>query len=700
MNRFLTLVTGSFLFLLVWVCGMSWGGFLIEWVRTPHSGPPIYYLGEAWLNFLTTLLPGGDWVRTRWVETPVLHSLTSHLPGLILGGMGGILLWWGVTLASAWQNVLFFRKALILTGLCFLPLLAYPFLIAWEMGAERSVGHWAALLPTVLALLALGEVARGIRKASLPSARSAPPLSGTWDFVPFALLALFALQRGLAWYEVAALRHNHFYSHGYDMALMAHVMNNLVTGNGLTSSLILSGGSFLGHHFSPILYLLGPFYYFCPHPECLILVQSLMVSFAAIPLFHFAKKYLKSAWAGAAVGMLYLFLPGLSEGAYAEFHTISLTPFFLFWLASEMVEREGKRWLVPFVLLLALQENTFFYALALGLFLAIHRAYRMRGLTLAASSLLAGVLIFLVFQPLFRPETELGYGFVHRYKDLIPEEDPNSVGVLGLLGRVVTQPATVFSLVFESQRMAVYRTFWQGVGYLPLWNPLSWILLAPNLESTLSSERHLQLWGGHYGFSPVALASLAIVGSLGLFRLWKPLSDRLVPIAWAFTFSAVLWALVSTVLPFSIYYITAFFAQPVEPPEVEMILLTEIPYGSSVGAQSHLLPHLTHQPRIDRVPPGQPRATTLRSNDLPDAELFPTTEPAAGWPDYLAYDPTITDGMCWHNDWYFDRDRALRWLEWLQESGRYRQVYPPDFAPVPEGIQLRILKRAEGASDG
>lgn len=677
---------------IVALAGAAAGAFLVEWVRTLDNGSLLYQIGEGWLAGICKGIPWGSRINLLWHESP-FHNLTAHFPGLLLGAAGALAGWLILAMQASWQNCLLFKTALRSLAWRFSPLHVCAVLALIEFQREDVVRQWIAFLPFALTFFLLAGAVRSIRLRALPAERTNPVGSQIDVRIPLFLLTLLCLHRFWEWWDIASMRHNHFYSQAYDMGLMTHVLVRFVTGEGLTSSLLVSGGSFLGHHFSPILLLLGPFCFFSPHADTLIAIQAGLIAFAALPLYRFARIYLHSNWAGFAVAWMYLFLPGLSEGVYSDFHAIAFAPILLFWLAAEALNGTGRRFYVALFLLLCVQENLFLYGFFLGLFFVVHKAHRRVGLWMSGLSLVAGLIIFLLLQPMLRPETDLGYGFVHRYQDLIPEAKASEAGMGDLVAGVLTQPGTVLSLLFDETRTRVYKLFWRGPLYLSLVNPAGWLILAPVLENSLSSEPYIHEWGGHYGIGPAALTALALTAGLGLLGRFLPMRRRFTPLAFTFLASTIFWGLKKTHLPYSIYLMSFYYLNPSEPPSTMRVLLEELPPGVSVSAQSYLVPHLVHQPRIHELPPGNPLFTDkIEDPNLPNFNIL---RPDVGWPEYIVFNPEAPEGNKWHNLWFYDKTRTLEWLGWLEESGKYHLFFPKPVRGEKEST-LRILKRSEG----
>ncbi|MCG3196599.1 MAG: hypothetical protein GHCLOJNM_01075 [bacterium] len=669
------------------MAGGALGGFFFRWIATESNYPHLLENGKAWVHTVSALLPHGELFAQRWSGT-ALSRFTAYFPGLLIGSLMVPLAWALLALRASWQNCLLFSRALLQSGWALFPLLLYGPLCLLQDPRGKPIAFGLALVPFAASAFLLHRVLTRIRLRCLPDSSQRIAPKAETGFLSKGLVWFGSSLLFLLWSWLALTRHWHYHSQGYDLGLMAHVLNRFVTGHGLTSSLIVSGGSFLGHHFSPTLVLFSPLYFFCPHPEVLLVTQAGAVAFASIPLYHLAARCLGPS-SGAAISLLYLFLPGLSDGVLSDFHAISLAPCLFFWLVLECGTPCRWRFGIPLILLLAVQENLFLYSAALGLFLVLAGSWfgvtRKRGVFVLLASLAWGVLVFGVIQPLVQPHAEAGYGFVKRYRDFIPEGmDPKDLGVAGLAGQALSHPLRALALIFSEERLEVYERFWRGIGYLPLWNPLSWILLLPCLENSLSSEAFLYVWSGHYAFGPMMVTALGVVSSLRLLARWKFPARILPPIAWTFAWAALLWTV--TVAPFPLSRANPAHALKTACafPEAGSILRTKLPLGCSVSAQSVLLPHLTHEDSLYLLPPGVP--LTNPGEISPDANEFERLVPSSGWPDFLVFDRKSNCFGSWYNLWFYSKEETLEWLDWLVASGRYRLYHAH--------LSLTILERA------
>lgn len=672
-------------FLVVGLSSCSLGAFLFEWIQTPDNHPHYELIGKAWLEGFSALLPGGEWFLEKWNQGS-LRPLTAGFPFILLSlliGTGFLII---ASLAAAWQNCLLLGRAFITLGWAFSPLVLYLFFGFYLTHSGHSLLAVFAALPVTLSMFLFHWRFRKLERDALPGYVGSSAGRPESDRVPARIVVGVAFLMFLVWFRLSCLRHQSFQSQGYDLALMGHIFNRLILGEGLTSSLIVAGGSFLGHHFSPLLYLLAPLYYFCPHPEVLLGVQAASISLAAWPLYRLAQHLLGSSWAACALALMYLFLPGLSEGIFSDFHAISLAPPLFFWLAWE-VWRGRRKWLwIPLTGVLLVQENLFLYTLSLGLFTGINgwwcrkREHLRLGLVVGVVSLVYGMVVFSVIQPWLQPEGIQGYGFVQRYVHLLSERSQaEGLGLGGLILGLISHPLVVLQTLFDSDRLTAFVKVWGGMLFLPLWNPFSWLLIIPFLENSLAQDQYLYSFGGHYGFGPCMLTGVMLVFSFNVLKRSAWMSKRVAPIAWSLLACSIFWSLEVSYLPVSRKSPWIEFSLAQAPPGTDKLLHTAIPFGKSVSAQSHLLPHLTHQRDLYLLPPSLP--------EVQNEGGVEQVVPRHGWPDVLIMDEKAGQLSYWYNLWFYDPDKVRSWFHELEASGMYHRTNQLESLVILERVQ-------------
>lgn len=196
------------------------------------------------------------------------------------------------------------------------------------------------------------------------SPMAASRISSRWLLLPLALLHIGVLSR------ILVLRVQNFNTPNFDFGLfvqMFHYMDK--TGLPLTT---LERNTLLSHfqvHFSPIFYLLLPFYKLWPRPETLQILQILVAASALIPAFLIVRELrLPRGWQTALCALLLLH-PGLSGSSMYDLHENCFLAPLILWLLWAALRRKWGAFSVFALLLLGVKEDAFIYLFSVGLWL-------------------------------------------------------------------------------------------------------------------------------------------------------------------------------------------------------------------------------------------------------------------------------------------------------------------------------------------
>ena len=215
-----------------------------------------------------------------------------------------------------------------------------------------------------------------------------------WAFWIILCLFIYSLTR-IGLYELLNMK---FY--GTDFCLYDNAIWNASRGSWLHCNL-LHGRSYLGVHFSPILFLFVPFYWLGAGSWVLILARSAAAAGGALLIRLYAKKYVGlPAWVASVFGISYLLHPMLHMATLSEFHGTILDLFFipLLFVAFE----SKKRWFfwISFFLLLSIREDTWLYTTGLSI-LILWKRERKLAIQVALVSIIWGVLALKILMPFF-----------------------------------------------------------------------------------------------------------------------------------------------------------------------------------------------------------------------------------------------------------------------------------------------------------
>ena len=127
---------------------------------------------------------------------------------------------------------------------------------------------------------------------------------------------------------------------GIELADANHLVWKLLHGGSFLESARASGAARApgGPHAELVAYALAPFYALSQRAETLLLLQSLLIGGAALPLFFLGRRHLGPV-AGAAVAIAYLMHPAVHAQQMSGFHFLGLGPMF-FWSAWALLEHD------------------------------------------------------------------------------------------------------------------------------------------------------------------------------------------------------------------------------------------------------------------------------------------------------------------------------------------------------------------------
>ncbi len=85
-------------------------------------------------------------------------------------------------------------------------------------------------------------------------------------------------------------------------------------------------GSFLGTHYSPILFSLVPIYYLSPHVLTLLVLQAILLYIPVIPLYIMSMHLTHDRSIAFITSLMYLISPGIASPLYYDFHVEVFIP--------------------------------------------------------------------------------------------------------------------------------------------------------------------------------------------------------------------------------------------------------------------------------------------------------------------------------------------------------------------------------------
>lgn len=268
---------------------------------------------------------------------------------------------------------------------CFL-----PSLFVFRFGQEHTLAYLSLLALVVLALEGLLRVSlREWEASSVPRlarwigerARQLP------ERACFGLVVLLALLYSASFSYYTIINHRALGTQAFDLGIFDNTLYSALHGEPFYST-VMNGDepvNIISCHAEYAMLLLVPIYALYPHAETLLVIQSTLLGFAAVPLYLFARTLLRPGIA-VWIAFLYLMFAPLHGPNFYDFHFLPLAVFFHFFLYYAIAAH--KKWLsvAMVALLFALREDIPLGLAVLGLFLSGSGIRPRFGLILAVVS--------------------------------------------------------------------------------------------------------------------------------------------------------------------------------------------------------------------------------------------------------------------------------------------------------------------------
>lgn len=378
-------------------------------------------------------------------------------------------------------------------------------------------------------------------------------------------------------------QHANYGTFGYDMGL--HDQGIWLTSRLTRPFVTIRGMHYFGHHVNLVSLLYVPAYRLGAGPHLLYLSETVLLATGAVPVWLLARERLASAWWALAPAGALLLHPALQWMNWWHWHpeTLAITPLlFAWWFA---IRRRWGWFAVTVALALATKEDVALAVLMLGVVLFLFRRER-RGGALTAG---AGLGWFLICTRVIIPSLLGGIPFYER--DLFPAFG-DSLG--SVLVGMLTQPAEVWRMATEQDRLVYYFKLLGPLGWLPLFGAPFLLIAAPqlgvNVLSSLSGTHDIRF---QYSAVPVAAMFIASVEALGWMNRARPALARIAVVTMAISSIAanVAWS----PSPAGRDYDTGIWARPIPRHDTFDAAVAMVPPAAGVSASYYLIPHLTHR---------------------------------------------------------------------------------------------------------
>ncbi|MFN3421093.1 MAG: DUF2079 domain-containing protein, partial [Armatimonadota bacterium] len=361
------------------------------------------------------------------------------------------------------------------------------------------------------------------------------------------------------------------------------------------------GMNILGDHFTPILYLIAPFYRFWSHPFWLFFAQTLALAAGALPIYRLALRRTQKEWVATLVAISYLLHPALFTMLLFDFHPVLLSVPFVLWAMDAAEEGKPKTFAIAAVLAMACKQEVALAVASLSAHAALFwkRRWAWWGMV---GSIAWGFAVLKIMPSLTGVEHSA-------YLALYARWGTTPLGIVwGILSRPLEALRELVLCQGHATAPGVYPLLLLApFSFFPLLAPEVLLFGLPNYAVNALNER-VTLRELGYQYASTLMPWLALASATAWARLlkWGKELPQTLQRRWQF-FIAFAWLLC---ISFSAYrygppVIQRFMSDMMPSEEASAIvnfLNRHIPTDASVTAPTSLVPPLAHREHVYLFP--------------------------------------------------------------------------------------------------
>jgi uncharacterized membrane protein len=406
------------------------------------------------------------------------------------------------------------------------------------------------------------------------------------------VLAASAFSAFVAYFSIQ--QHHRLATMAYDLGIYDNLMYNAMHGEPFHSPVLLgpSGGNYLAGHAELAMLLFVPIYALKPGPENLLILQAVMLGFAAVPLYGFVSTLLPR-FIGVLVAWCYLLYAPLHGPAFYDFHWLPLAMFFHFSLYFSLVRQKGWLTAVCLVVLILIREDVSIGLTLLGVFLTVTRLRPRLGPSLVALGVTAFLLLKFVLMPWAGP-----WWFADMYKDLVAKGEQ---GYGSVVLTTVINPVYFMGTLLTEEKLVYALHLYAPLVFLPLRWPALAMLSAAGFFFTLMTTGYAPTLSISFQYTTHWIPYLFATVCLAIYlQSKKGVLSHALPAALALFLGVTTHSLAYGALLQNPSFVGGFARIPFQITKAEersyrdlLELIHEIPDDASVAATEDLVPHVS-----------------------------------------------------------------------------------------------------------
>ena len=289
--------------------------------------------------------------------------------------------------------------------------------------------------------------------------------------------------------------HLAFNTYSHDLGMYQEALAGAWESPPLASTIL--GSSFLGEHFSPVLFPLALVYQVLPSPLTLVVLNALFLWVAVFPLEAVGRELSLPASVKNLVCLVYLFFPTVARSAGYPFHHEVLYPVILIGLYLAFLRDHKLAGALLVLAAVVIKEDAGLYLLGMGIFFGLHHRRWRWGTAVAVAGFVSTVSAVVWVIPYFAPGA--AYGFHGRWAPWFDPVD-STPAVKALLSAFFTEDVLT---VIAATLLVPLRGRW------------TWTVVAVPFGLNLTSSTPIQAQLGlYYGLPFAAMAAIAAMAAL------------------------------------------------------------------------------------------------------------------------------------------------------------------------------------------
>jgi len=348
------------------------------------------------------------------------------------------------------------------------------------------------------------------KERGFPRDRVKADLSESYEYVFWFIVFILAFIYSGLFIIVSCGKYFNFKYTDWDLAIYNQMFYGALHGKPYSSLMDLP---YLGTHVEITSVLLLPIYALFSSPLTLLIIQSLFLGLAAVPLYMIAKEKLDNSW-GVIFVIIYLLYPAVGFTNLNEYHPESFLPLIQFFLFYFFLKNNFKKFFVFLLLCVLSKENMSLMMIMLGFYAWIDKRPRRWSIV----PILSGVIWFFVYKflifPVFCGDK---VGMMSIYAHL-------GNNFFQIFQNILFHPIQVLRMMLMPQKLLYLSLLFGPLSFLPLFCPLILLITLPNFLQHLLSLRPME-YSIYFYYPSECLAFIFIAAIFGLKYLlsFKPI---------------------------------------------------------------------------------------------------------------------------------------------------------------------------------